>query len=60
MAKMSRPPCEEVYAKDMACIRDDTVRARNRDCIRVYFSYDLCKYLQRKGEAIVTVRRADS
>jgi hypothetical protein len=55
-----RPSCDEVYAKDMACVRDPAMRAKNRDCIRVYYSYDLCQYLRKKGEAVVvTVRRAD-
>ncbi len=56
----TRPSCDEVYAKDMACVRDPIMRTKNRDCIRVYYSYDLCQYLRKKGEAVVvTVRRAD-
>ena len=60
--KLVRPSCDEVYAKDMACVRDPAphVSAMNRDCIRVYYSYDLCQYLRGKGEAVVTVRRAGS
>ena len=55
-----RPSCDEVYAKDMACVRDPSMRIKNRDCIRVYYSYDLCQYLRKKGEAVtVTIRRAD-
>jgi len=55
-----RPSCDEVYAKDMACVHDPSLRAKSRDCIRVYYSYDLCQYLRKKGEAVVvTVRRAD-
>ena len=60
--KLVRPSCDEVYAKDMACVRDPApqVSAMNRDCIRVYYSYDLCQYLRGKGEATVTIRRAGS
>jgi hypothetical protein len=51
-AQKIQASCEERYASQMTCIRDESARKAHRDCVRVYFSYDLCKYLQAKGEAV--------